>query len=83
MVEPPDLLAAEAARLGVDAPIFVDPDRSVGTAYDMLGQHGDGDVPSHSFALVTQDREIIWVRHYAEMFVPLGRFLDDLPETMP
>jgi peroxiredoxin len=79
MVDPADWLAAEAARLGVDSPILVDADRNVSAAYDMLGQHGHGDTPSHSFALVTTEGEIEWVRHYAEMFVPADRLLADLP----
>jgi peroxiredoxin len=79
MVDRPDWLAAEAARLGVDMPIVVDTDRSVSAAYGMLGQYGHGDVPSHSFALVRQDGEVAWVRHYAEMFVPADRFFADLP----
>jgi peroxiredoxin len=79
MVDPAGWLAAEAARLGVDSPILVDADRNVSAAYDMLGQHGHGDTPSHSFALVTTEGEIEWVRHYAEMFVPADRLLADLP----
>ena len=78
MVDPADWLAAEAHRLGVSGPILVDADRSVSAAYDMLGQHGHGDTPSHSFALVNQRGEIEWVRHYAEMFVPADRLLADL-----
>lgn len=83
MVDPPELLAREAARLGVDDPIYVDPGGRVAGAYGMLGQFGHGDTPSHSFALVNQNRAITWVRHYPEMFVPAERFLADLPEEIP
>jgi peroxiredoxin len=79
MVDPVEWLAIEAARLGVTSPILIDADRSVSTAYDMLGQFGHGDTPSHSFALVNSDGQIEWVRHYAEMFVPADRLLADLP----
>jgi peroxiredoxin len=79
MVDPAEWLAADADRLGVERPILVDADRSVSDAYDMLGQHGHGDTPSHSFALVNANGQIEWVRHYAEMFVPADRLLADLP----
>jgi peroxiredoxin len=79
MVDRPGWLAAESIRLGVTTPIVVDADRRVSEAYGMLGQHGHGDVPSHSFALVRQNGELAWVRHYAEMFVPADRFFAELP----
>lgn len=79
MVDRPDWVAAESHRLGVHSPIAVDADRSVSRAYGMLGQYGHRDVPSHSFALVRQGGEIVWVRHYAEMFVPADAFFAELP----
>ncbi len=51
------------------------------TAYDMLGVYGHTDRPSHSFALVTQDRTVDWVKHYATMFVPAADLLADLQAT--
>jgi peroxiredoxin len=79
MVDRADWLAAEAERLQVGMPIAVDADRSVSEAYGMVGQHGHGDRPSHSFALVRQDGELAWVRHYVEMFVPSEEFFAELP----
>jgi peroxiredoxin len=79
MVDPPEHLAMESARLGVRSPILVDADRSVSASYGMLGQYGHGDVPSHSFAFVRAGGELAWVRHYAEMFVPADQLFDDLP----
>ncbi len=78
MVDPPDLLAQEAARFGIDRPILVDDDRSVSDAYGMLGQFGHGDRPSHSFAHVATDGTIEHTLHYATMFVPLEQLLADL-----
>jgi hypothetical protein len=57
----------------------VDPDRTVSEAYGMVGQHGHGDRPSHSFALVRQSGELAWVRHYVEMFVPSEQFFAEMP----
>lgn len=79
MVDRVDWLAAEAERLQVGMPIVVDSDRTVSEAYGMVGQHGHGDRPSHSFALVRQSGELAWVRHYVEMFVPADQFFADLP----
>ncbi|HEU4542441.1 MAG TPA: hypothetical protein VFR23_15040 [Jiangellaceae bacterium] len=79
MIDRPNWVAAEAARLGVGMPIVVDTDRSVSDAYGLLGQHGHGDAPSHSFAVVRQSGQLAWVRHYVEMFVPADQFFADLP----
>lgn len=79
MVDRADWLAAEAERLQVGMPIVVDPDRTVSEAYGMVGQHGHGDRPSHSFALVRQSGELAWVRHYVEMFVPSEQFFAEMP----
>lgn len=78
MVDPAPLVAAEAARFGIDLPILIDPDARISTAYGMIGVYGHGDRPSHSFALVRQDGEVAWVRHYAEMFVPSQALLEEL-----
>lgn len=79
MVDRVDWLAAEAERLQIGMPIAVDADRSVSEAYGMVGQHGHGDRPSHSFALVRQSGDLAWVRHYVEMFVPAEQFFAELP----
>lgn len=74
MVNPPAAVAAEARRFGIDRPILIDADRSVSSAYGMLGIYGHRDRPSHSFALVRADGTIEWVRHYPTMFVPGEEF---------
>jgi peroxiredoxin len=78
MVDPAPTVRAEAARFAIDLPILIDPGAQVATAYGMVGVYGHGDRPSHSFALVRQDRTIAWVRHYAEMFVPSDALFDEL-----
>lgn len=82
MVDPAPIVAAEAGRFGIDTPIYIDSDRSVSQAYGMLGQYGHGDQPSHSFALVRQDRTVDWVRHYAEMFVRSDVLFSELDRAM-
>lgn len=78
MVDPAPMVAAEAARFGIDTPILIDADREVSEAYGMVGVYGHADRPSHSFALVRQDGSIGWVRHYAEMFVPADDLFTEL-----
>jgi peroxiredoxin len=80
MVQSPGQVAAEAARFGVDTPILIDADRTVSNAYGMIGVYGHNDRPSHSFALVSQNQAIKWVKHYATMFVPVNDFLEDLSQ---
>lgn len=70
MVDPAPMVAAEAARFGIETPILIDTGARVSEEYGMLGVYGHADRPSHSFALVRQNGTIGWVRHYAEMFVP-------------
>ena len=82
MVDPAPLVAAEAARFGIEGPILIDPGAEVSAAYGMVGIYGHGDRPSHSFALVKQSGEIAWVRHYAEMFVPAESLLDELDAAL-
>lgn len=79
MVDPSEIVAAEAVRFGIDTPILIDGDRSVSEAYGMLGVYGHTDRPSHSFALVHSDGTVGWVKHYATMFVPLGQLLAEMP----
>jgi peroxiredoxin len=82
MVDPASLVAAEAARFGIQRPILIDPDAIVSSAYGMVGIYGHGDRPSHSFALVRQNGDIAWVRHYAEMFIPAGAFIPELDRAL-
>lgn len=82
MVDPAPMVAAEASRFGIDRPILIDTGARVSAAYGMLGIYGHGDRPSHSFALVRQDGEIAWVRHYAEMFVPADALVSELDAAL-
>jgi len=81
MVDPAPQVVAETQRFGITTPILIDTDRSVSEAYGMIGIYGHQGRPSHSFALVNQDRQITWVKHYAEMFVPLESLLNDIGDA--
>lgn len=78
MVDEPALVDRAATRIGVEEPILIDADRQVSSAYGMLGVYGHDDRPSHSFALVSPNRTVLSVQHYAEMFVPADVLLADL-----
>lgn len=82
MVDPGPLVAAQAARFEIETPILLDPGARVSSAYGMVGIYGHGDRPSHSFALVRQDGDIAWVRHYAEMFVPSDILFDEMDRAL-
>ena len=79
MVDPADVVASESSRFGIADPILIDSDRTVSEAYEMLGVYGHADRPSHSFALVGQDGQVKWVKHYASMFVPADEFIAEVP----
>lgn len=78
MVDPAPMVAAEAARFGIETPILIDTGAQVSRQYGMVGVYGHADRPSHSFALVRQDGTIGWVRHYAEMFVPSDTLFSEM-----
>ncbi len=82
IVDPPEMVAAEAARFGIDTPILIDPGAEVAQAYGMIGIYGHADRPSHSFALVRQNGDVAWVRHYAEMFVPAGALFSEMDSAL-
>ena len=81
MVQPAGQVDTVARQFGIEGPILIDEDLAVSEAYDMLGVYGHSDRPSHSFALVSKDRTIKWVKHYATMFVPVDEFLADMPSA--
>jgi len=78
MVESQEMVAAEAQRLGITAPILIDADSAVSESYDMLGIYGHQNTPTHSFALVDQSGLITSRLDYPSMFVPLENLLADL-----
>lgn len=82
MVDPAPMVAAEAARFGIETPILIDSGAQVSRDYGMVGVYGHADRPSHSFALVRQNGSIGWVRHYAEMFVPADALLAELDASL-
>jgi peroxiredoxin len=82
MVDPAPMVAAEAARFGIETPILIDSGAQVSRDYGMLGVYGHADRPSHSFALVRRGGSIGWVRHYAEMFVPADALLAELDAAL-
>lgn len=82
MVDPAPMVAAEAARFGIDTPILIDAGAEISQQYGMLGVYGHADRPSHSFALVHQDGSIGWVRHYPEMFVPSAVLFSEMDEAL-
>jgi len=82
MVDPAPMVAAEAARFGIDTTILIDSDSQVSQAFGMVGVYGHADRPSHSFALVRQNGTIGWVRHYAEMFVSSDALFTEMDSAL-
>ena len=68
MVDPPDLLAREAARWGLTLPILVDRDTHVSHSYNALGgMHANK--PNHTFVFVDKDGVVRWDEDYPSMWV--------------
>jgi len=68
MVDPPDLLAREAARWRLSLPILLDQSTSVSQAYNALGgMHANK--PNHTFVLIDKEGTVRWSQDYASMWV--------------
>ena len=68
MVDPPDLLAREAARWGLTLPILVDRDTHVSHSYNALGgMHANK--PNHTFIFVDKEGVVRWDQDYPSMWV--------------
>lgn len=78
MVNPACAVAYETARFGIEQPFLIDPDARVSAVSGPVNTYGQRDRPSHSFALVRQNGEIAWVRHYADVFVPAASLLAEV-----
>lgn len=58
-------MASTADEMGITAvPVLSDPDLKVSAQYDVLQWAIDNGEPSHTFILVDEAGEIVWVRDY-------------------
>jgi peroxiredoxin len=75
--DPADEQAAVKQEYGIAAPMLVDANAAVSTAYDVLQWAVGTGEPGHTFVLVDEAGEIAWVRDYGApengglMYVPI------------
>lgn len=73
-------MAPEAASLGITSvPVLSDPDLAISAEYDVLQWAIDNGEPSHTFVLVDENGEIVWIKDYGApdnpnrtMYVEIG-----------
>jgi len=76
-LDPADQQAAVKQEYGIAAPMLVDPDATVSTAYDVMQWAVGTGEPGHTFILVDEAGEIAWIRDYGApengglMYVPI------------
>lgn len=68
VMNPPELIAGEMARLGVGTPFLID-DGSVSEAYGTLGAGMHSGLPGHGFVLIDAEGVQQWYGNYPSMWL--------------
>lgn len=63
-LDPADQQAAVKQEYGIQAPMLVDADQAVSTAYDVMQWASATGEPGHTFVLVDRAGRIAWIRDY-------------------
>jgi peroxiredoxin len=89
-LDPLDEMAAEASVLGIsDVPLLSDPEAAVSADYDVLKWAIATGEPGHTFILVDQSGEIVWIKDYGApdnpnrtMYVPLEELISAIQQNL-
>ncbi|MFN2304986.1 MAG: peroxiredoxin family protein [Anaerolineales bacterium] len=89
-LDSPEEMAAEAAVLGItDIPLLSDPNGNVSASYDVLQWAVASGEPSHTFVLVDQSGQIVWVKDYGApdkpdrtMYVPVQELIKEIKDNL-
>jgi peroxiredoxin len=73
------VLRQAVSAYGIRTPTVADTDRSMSTAYDVLGGGMHADTPNHTFILVDRDGTVVFRRDYPSMFVDARELAAELP----
>ena len=83
MVDPLDMLKAEAEELGINTIVAADEDKAVSNDYDaMEASMHPGVKPGHTFVLVDKAGRIIWRSDWIGHGKPMYVEVDDLYEQV-
>lgn len=85
-----DEMAAEAAVLGItEIPLLSDPDAKVSASYDVLQWAVASGEPSHTFVLIDQSGNIVWIKDYGApdkpdrtMYVPVQELIEAIQDNL-
>ena len=87
MVDPLDMLKAEAEELGINTIVAADEDKAVSNDYDaMEASMHPGVKPGHTFVLVDKAGRIVWrwdwIGHGKPMYVEVDDLYSDVAERL-
>ena len=87
MVDPLDMLKAEAEDLGINTIVAADEDKAVSNDYDaMEASMHPGVKPGHTFVLVDKAGRIVWrwdwIGHGKPMYVEVDDLYSDVAERL-
>ncbi len=89
-LDPLDEMAAEASILGItNIPLLTDPNAEVSASYDVLKWAIATGEPGHTFILVDQTGEIVWIKDYGApdnpnrtMYVPIQELINAIRQNL-
>lgn len=87
--DPPTEQSAGIQEYGITVPMLVDADHRVSGAYDVLKWAVASGEPGHTFILVDEDGQIVWIRDYGApskadrtMYVPVEELVQQIKTSL-
>ncbi len=86
--DPVDVLQNAGNDYGVTTPLLSDPGKTVSENYDVLKWATPSGEPSHTFILLNQDGEVVWIQDYGHpdnggrMYVPLEELNGEIANAL-
>lgn len=86
--DPQDSQAASKREFGITVPMLVDLDHSVSEQYDVLKWAVGTGEPGHTFILVDENGDIVWIRDYGapenggKMYVPVEELTKNIQQSL-
>ncbi len=87
-LDPAEQQVAVKQQYGIDAPMLVDAEAEVSSMYDVMQWAAGTGEPGHTFALVNEDGELVWLRDYGaaenggSMYVPVDEMVQQVKASL-
>jgi peroxiredoxin len=86
--DPLDSQAAAKREYGITIPMLADLDQSVSETYDVLQWAVGTGEPGHTFILIDENGDIVWIRDYGapenggQMYVPVDELTKNIKQSL-